>query len=104
MPDVAVAGKETRGMMLSYGGDVVTAPYFGNSNGYTKSWKSVWGGSDKPWLQPVKAHYDAGRRQFGHGVGMSQRDAHLRAKKEGLLWWELLGYYYTDTDIAWMYR
>lgn len=104
MPNVKKAAEATRGMMVSYDGEIVVTPYFGNSNGSTRSWRSVWGGKSKPWLVPVKANYDAGRRQFGHGVGMSQRDANLRAKNEGLTWDELLAYYYTDTDITWMYK
>jgi len=34
---------------------------------------------------------------------MSQRDAALRAKNEGSAWYELIQYYYTDTDIVWLY-
>jgi len=36
---------------------------------------------------------------FGHGVGMSQRDAAIRADEEGLNFVELLQYYYTNTVI-----
>ncbi len=98
------AAKESRGMMVTYKGEVVTTPYFGNSNGRTKSWTSVWGGTHKPWLVPVNAEYDKGRRQYGHGVGMSQRDAQLRAKNEGLNFKELLKYYYTGVEVTWMYQ
>lgn len=103
MSNVAQAAKDTRGMMVTYNNEIVTTPYFGNSNGWTKSWKSVWGGADKPWLQPVKAGYDSGRRKKGHGVGMSQRDAAIRADKEGLNFEELLKYYYTDVVVERVY-
>lgn len=104
MPRATEAVEATRGMMVIYDDKVVVTPYFGNSNGKTKTWKEVWGGSNKPWLVPVKANYDAGKKQYGHGVGMSQRDANLRAKNEGLTWTQLLKYYYTGTSIGWIYR
>jgi hypothetical protein len=102
--DVGSAAKATRGQMVNYGGEIVTTPYFGNSYGKTRSWTSVWGGSHKPWLVPVVAKYDAGRRQFGHGVGMSQRDAALRAKNDGWTSEQLLTHYYTDTEIEVVYK
>lgn len=104
LPNVLEAAKTTRGRIVTYKGEAVTTPYFGNSNGRTRSWVQVWGGRDKPWLVPVTAQYDRGRRMYGHGVGMSQRDAALRAKNEGLSWTELLKYYYTGVDITWMYE
>lgn len=104
MPNVKKAAVGSRGRMITYNGQVVTTPYFGNSNGTTRSFHTVWGGKKKPWLVPVKATYDAGRRQYGHGVGMSQRDANIRAKKEGLKYDELLKYYYTGVDVTLMYK
>lgn len=104
MPKVPVAAKETRGEMVSYNGDVVITPYFGNSNGKTRSWRSVWGGSNKPWLVPVVASHDQGRRQFGHGVGMSQRDMALKADKDNWDYDQILGHFYTDTDLTLMYK
>lgn len=104
LPKVPSAAQTTRGRMVTYNGEVVTTPYFGNSNGSTKSWSSVWGGANKPWLVPVVATYDKGKRQFGHGVGMSQRDAALRAQKDGWTYTEILGHYYTDTTLTLMYR
>lgn len=105
-PPVAMAAEATRGRMVTYEDEVVITPYFGNSNGYTKAWHTVWGGSSKPWLQPVKATYDLrdGKRQFGHGVGMSQRDANIRAKEEGVDYMELLKYYYTGVEVSLMYE
>ncbi len=102
---VVQASNETRGRMVVYQDQVVITPYFGNSNGYTRSWSSVWGGAEKPWLVPVKADYDLrdSKWLFGHGVGMSQRDANIRAKEEGLTYKQLLQYYYTGVDVALMY-
>ncbi len=105
-PAVAMAAEASRGRMVTYQNEVVITPYFGNSSGYTKAWHKVWGGSSKPWLQPVKASYDLrdGKRQFGHGVGMSQRDANIRAKEEGVDFTALLKYYYTGTEATLMYE
>jgi len=102
-PNVAKAAKDVRGIMVTYDNQIVTTPYFGNSNGWTKSFSSVWGGSAKPWLVPVRAEYDAGRAQFGHGVGMSQRDARLRADDLGLTYDELLWYYYSGVMVEKVY-
>jgi len=104
LPNVVQATQTTRGLMLTYSGTIVVTPYFGRSNGWTKSYSSVWGGSKKPWLVPVRAEYDAGYSRLGHGVGMSQHDANLRAKKQGLNYKELLKYYYTGVEIEKIYN
>ncbi len=103
-PDIAAAAEATRGYMVTYNNDIVTTPYFGRSNGKTKSWVDVWGGKVKPWLVPVVAKYDAGKTQRGHGVGMSQTDASLRAQKDGTTWQELLTYYYQNTEVKKIYK
>ncbi|MBT4941636.1 MAG: hypothetical protein HOL80_02630 [Candidatus Magasanikbacteria bacterium] len=104
LPQSRKAAKDTRGYMVTYRDEVVITPYFGNSSGHTRSWSSAWGGSHKPWLVPVKAKYDAGRRRFGHGVGMSQRDAALRAKNDNWDWKQLLAHYYSDTEATKIYK
>lgn len=103
MPRVVEAASSTRGMMVTYRGDVVITPYFAHSNGWTKSYAGVWGGTKRPWLVPVKASYDNGLRKLGHGVGMSQRDCSIRAKKEGLDYIALLKYYYTGVEVEKIY-
>lgn len=111
LPRFVAAAEATRGFMATYDtdanpetpNDVVITPYYGNSNGKTKSWQEVWGGKPKPWLVPVKAEYDIGRRMNGHGVGMAQLDAAARADKEGLTWKELVKYYYTGVDVERIY-
>lgn len=102
-PNVVRAAKDVQGIMITYDNKIVTAPYFGNSSGWTKSYSSVWGGSAKAWLVPVRAEYDAGRVQFGHGVGMSQRDARLRADDLGSTFDELLRYYYSGVVVEKVY-
>ena len=99
LPNVQAAAAATRGVFVIYNDKIVTTPYFGNSSGWTKNYSSVWGGSAKPWLVPVRAGYDAGRRMLGHGVGMSQRDAAVRAEEENSNFVELLKYYYTGVKV-----
>lgn len=103
LPNVVAAAEATRGVFVTYENEIVTTPYFGNSNGWTKSWKNVWGGTNKPWLAPVRANYDTGKRQNGHGVGMSQLDAYNRVKNENVDFVDLLKYYYTGTKLEKMY-
>lgn len=103
MPKVAQAAADTYGQMVTYDGKPVTAPYFANSNGMTKTSKQVWGGVEKPWLQPVEAIYDKGKKKYGHGVGMSCNDATKRAKKDGWDYLQLVQYYYTGVVVGKIY-
>lgn len=100
-PRVVQATKDTRGAVITYNHAVVITPYFGNTDGKTRSWTDVWGGSNKPWLVPVVADYDKRdkKKMYGHGVGMSQRDAMIRADEEKLDYKQLLKYYYTGVSI-----
>ncbi|MFB6225982.1 MAG: SpoIID/LytB domain-containing protein [Candidatus Paceibacteria bacterium] len=102
-PRYVQAAEATRGYMITYEGEIVTTPYFGHSNGYTSSWEQVWG-ERKPWLVSVRTEYDDGLSTNGHEVGMSQRDAAIRARKEDITWKELLKHYYTGVKIEKFYQ
>ncbi|MBU0661352.1 hypothetical protein KKG22_04215 [Patescibacteria group bacterium] len=107
MPNFSSAVNKTRGFMVTYDDDIVITPYFARTDGRTRSWvEAGWGREEKPWLVSVKAEYDAsrGRSLLGHGVGMSQVDAVMRAEEEKLTWEELITYYYTGTVIEKMYK
>lgn len=103
-PNYAQAVQATHGYMVTYENNIVITPYFGHSNGKTKSWVQVWGGVARPWLVSVVAKYDKGLKQYGHGVGMSQRDAAKRAIKDGTLWQDLIKIYYTGVSIEKIYN
>jgi peptidoglycan hydrolase-like amidase len=103
-PNFVAAVAATRGLMVTYDHNIVITPYFGHSNGKTRSWTQVWGGTPKPWLVSVKANYDKGLARYGHGVGMSQRDAALRAQKDGWDWEKLVKHYYTGVEVERMYN
>ncbi len=92
-PRIAFFTGGTRGMMVTYDSKPVTTYYFSRSNGYTKSKKNA------PWLRSVKAKYDQGYRMLGHGYGMSNYDAAMRAKKDGWSYEKILTYYYSGTKI-----
>ncbi|MCF6277071.1 MAG: hypothetical protein L3J07_04535 [Candidatus Magasanikbacteria bacterium] len=104
-PKVAAAATATKGSIITYNGTPVITPYFGNTDGRTRAWSEVWGG-EKPWLVSVKADYDLrdGKSLFGHGVGMSQRDAEIRADELGSSWVDLVKYYYTGVEVEKFYK
>lgn len=103
MPRVVQAGQDTYGEMVTYDHNPVVAPYFANSDGKTRLWSKVWGGQNKPWIQPVECIYDKGKKKYGHGVGMSAADAAARADKDGWTYDQLLKYYYTGVDVERIY-
>lgn len=103
MPRVVQAGRVTYGEMVTHGGTPVVTPYFANSDGNTRGWKEVWGGTDKPWIQGVNCVYDIGKTMHGHGVGMSAQDAAMRADKDAWTYDQLLKYYYTGVNVERVY-
>jgi hypothetical protein len=94
MPNFLASAKATAGEMVTYKGQPVITFYFSRSNGQTKS-----GGKDRPWLAPVTAVYDTGKKMLGHGIGMSNTDAQLRATKDKWSYTQILTYYYSDTIV-----
>lgn len=102
MPYWSNAVDETRGVVVTYKNEVATTPYFARSSGRTRTWREAWGGADKPWIKSIKTPYDRGYSRLGHGVGMSLHDALARAKK-GVLYEDILKYYYTGVELKKMY-
>lgn len=102
MPQVVEATRETIGEMVTYQGRPVITYYFSQSNGTTRTWR-VFGKTPRPWLESVAAVYDKGRKLSGHGVGMSCRDALMRAKKDGWSYDMILSHYFSNTTVAKMY-
>jgi len=102
-PRVKQAAQETAGQVITYGGDIVVTPYFGHSDGRTRSWQEVWGGSGYPWLVSVSVPSDAGQTLWGHGVGMSALGAYHNAETNGWDHVKILKYYYTGIDVTKVY-
>jgi SpoIID/LytB domain protein len=100
-PNVVKAAEETAGQMVTYDGEIVKTPYFSKSDGtYTKSYKSVWGGNEIPYLVPVKDPYCTTSKTFsGHGVGLSACGAAGMAD-QGFNYVQILKYYYTGVEVT----
>lgn len=114
MPRVAEAAQATRGMMITYDTDtnpetpaeIVITPYFANADTRTRSWSEVWSGAGRPWLVSVPTEYDKRdkKKLYGHGVGMSARDASIRAAEKGESFDTILKYYYTGVGVERVYN
>ena len=100
MSNVVSAVEATKGMVVTYAGQVAITPFYSWSDGRTRSMKEVWG-VDKPWLQSVKepAGYDK-TTLYGHGVGLSARGAYILVNDLGYTYDRVLKYYYTGIEIA----
>ncbi len=102
MPRLSSAVDLTRGVAVTYNNKPVVTPYFSNSDGRTRSYTEVWGGTNMPWLVSVAVPQDSGKNLFGHGVGLSARGALLMIN-EGKSWLEVLKYFYTKTTLFKVY-
>ncbi|TAL50738.1 hypothetical protein EPN81_02030 [Patescibacteria group bacterium] len=99
-PLIREAVEDTRGVTVNYDGRTALTPYFSRSDGRTRSWSEVWGGS-VAWLIGVEAPCDKerGYTLWGHGVGMGATEA-LCMANNGDDWGEILHYFYTDIDLT----
>lgn len=102
-PQITTYVLETTGQMVTYQSEVVVTPYFSRSDGRTRAWTEVFGGSAKPWLVSVSDPYCQGMSLWGHGVGLSGTGARSMAQNENKAWQEILRYYYTDVEIKKIY-
>jgi len=101
-PNFKAAAQSTAGQVVVYNGENVITPYYSWSDGRTRAWTEVWGGSHKVWLVSVRAEYDDGKSLYGHGVGMSAWDAIGRANN-GWSYDRILNYYYSGTSLSKLY-
>lgn len=97
-PRITQAVEETRGDIVTYNGDTAITAYFSRSDGRTRDWSEVWGGS-VPWSKSVSVPCDVGKTLWGHGVGMSASGA-LCMANDGKGWEEILKYFYTGIDVT----
>lgn len=97
-PLVVQAQLATRGMVITYNGEPIIAPYFSHSDGRTRSWSEVWNG-DYPWAVSVADPCCTGETLYGHGVGLSGEGARYFADL-GWGWKKILKYYYTGVKIT----
>ncbi|OGY41444.1 MAG: hypothetical protein A2Y82_00825 [Candidatus Buchananbacteria bacterium RBG_13_36_9] len=104
LTQVSDAVAQTKGQVVTYNGEVVVTPYYSHSDGRTRSYQEVWGGSFKPWLVSVKepAGYNK-TTLYGHGVGLSAYGAILLANDYHYAFNQILKYYYTGIEIKKIY-
>ncbi|MFH1404961.1 MAG: SpoIID/LytB domain-containing protein, partial [Patescibacteria group bacterium] len=100
-PTIAKAAADTRGIIVTYDGEYALTPYYSRSDGRTRDWSEVWGGS-VDWLKSVACPCDKvkGRQLWGHGVGMSATEALCMANEEEKTWDEILKYFYTGVELT----
>jgi peptidoglycan hydrolase-like amidase len=101
-PNIVAAIQATRGQIVTYNNDLAITPFFSRSDGRTRNWTEVWGGSGYPWLVSVPVPEDAGKTLWGHGVGMSATGA-LGMANEGKLYQDILSHFYTGTTLQLFY-
>ena len=93
--------------MVTYDGEHVWTPYSSSTDGKTRSWSEVWGGSNHDYCQSVKDPWGkvdgAGSIDGNHMVGVSATGALNQAKEDDEDYDDILEYYYTDIDIEKMY-
>lgn len=99
-PLIRQAVEDTRGVVSTYQNATAITPYFSRSDGRTRDWSEVWGGS-VAWLKSVPAPCDKakGRTLWGHGVGMSATEALCMANESGKTWQEILTYFYQGIEL-----
>jgi len=104
LPTVSQAVEQTKGQIVTYNGELAITPYFSHSDGRTRNWTEVWGGTGKPWLVSVTEPqgYDK-TTLYGHGVGMSAYGAILLANDYNYSFDKILQYYYTGTSLKKIY-
>lgn len=99
-PLIRQSVEDTRGVVVTYENATAITPYFSRSDGRTRDWSEVWGGS-VAWIKSVPAPCDAkyGRTLWGHGVGMSATEALCMATEEGKTWQDILLYFYQGIEL-----
>jgi peptidoglycan hydrolase-like amidase len=101
-PNIVAAIQVTRGQIVTYNNDLAITPFFSRSDGRTRNWTEVWGGSGFPWLVSVPVPEDAGKTLWGHGVGLSASGA-LAMANGGKTYTEILSHFYTGTTLQLFY-
>lgn len=103
-PNIAAGVMATRGQIVTYNGVLAITPYYSRSDGRTRNWTEVWGGSGFPWLVSVPVPWDVGQTMWGHGVGLSARGALYMASKDNATYDQILKHFYTGTELRQAYK
>ncbi len=97
-PKITEAVEATRGLVVTYEGDLAVTPYFSRSDGRTRDWNEVWSGS-VPWAKSVEVPCDKGKTLWGHGVGLSASGAICFAN-EGMTGEQILKHFFTGIELT----
>lgn len=65
-PNTSAAIDATRGMILTYNGNIITAVFHASSGGYTENNEDVWQGSPSPYLRAVSDNFDSAQTDNPH--------------------------------------
>jgi hypothetical protein len=103
-PNVVAAVDATRGQIVTYQGSLALTPYYSRSDGRTRSWTEVWGGTTIPWLVSVPVPWDQGKTLWGHGVGLSATAALAMDSQDHYTYDHILNYFYTGTELRRAYK
>jgi stage II sporulation protein D len=103
-PNIVDGVVQTRGQIVTYDGKLAITPYFSRSDGRTRDWTEVWGGSGYPWLKSVSVPYDVGQTLWGHGVGLSARGALYMASKDNASYQMILKHFYQGIELRPAYQ
>lgn len=103
-PNIVLGVKQTFGQIVTYNNALAITPYFSRSDGRTRDWTEVWGGSGFPWLVSVPVTWDAGQTLWGHGVGLSARGALYMASKDGATYDTILKHFYRGIELRQAYK
>jgi Stage II sporulation protein len=95
-PRTDLAVDSTHKVAVLYGGQVVSAFFFGHCDGHTRNSEDVWG-SYLPYCRSVSCPC-GNTTLWGHGVGMCQEGARTLAQA-GWDYKDILKHYYTGTEV-----
>ncbi|MBC7258047.1 MAG: SpoIID/LytB domain-containing protein [Chloroflexi bacterium] len=87
---------ETRGIVLTFGDELIGAYYFAHCDGHTRNSEEVWRAA-LPYCRSVPC-ICGNVKMYGHGVGMCQEGA-IRMAQQGALAHEILTHYYRSVRV-----
>lgn len=87
---------ETRGVVLTFGDELIGAYYFAHCDGHTRNSEEVWRAA-LPYCRSVPC-ICGNVKMYGHGVGMCQEGA-IRMAQQGALAHEILTHYYRGVRV-----
>ncbi|MBD3300197.1 MAG: hypothetical protein GF347_02490 [Candidatus Moranbacteria bacterium] len=106
-PRIKEGAEKTWGEMVTYKGDIVWTPYSSSTDGRTRSWEEVWGGTNHKYCQSVPDPWGkvsgAASIPGNHMVGVSATGALNQAKEDDEDYDDILEYYYTGIKIEKQY-